>query len=37
MYNFHDCDFERIRKDYEKIIFEDLKLYVNGVSGETFF
>ncbi|KAM5329668.1 thymic stromal lymphopoietin, partial [Glossophaga mutica] len=31
-YNFRDCDFERIRKDYENIIFEDLKLYVNGTT-----
>ncbi|XP_045693865.1 thymic stromal lymphopoietin [Phyllostomus hastatus] len=31
-YNFHDCDFERIRKDYENIIFKDLKLYVNGTT-----
>ncbi|KAF6127992.1 thymic stromal lymphopoietin [Phyllostomus discolor] len=31
-YNFHDCDFERIRKDYENIIFKDLKLYVSGTT-----
>lgn len=36
-YNFSNCDFEKIQKDYENIIFPNLYDYMNKVSEETFF
>lgn len=35
-YNFTDCDFQEIKKEYRKFIFSDLKSYINGVSKATF-
>lgn len=36
-YNFTDCDFEKIRKKYQEVIYQALEKYMNGVSEETFF
>ena len=35
-YNFTDCDFEKIRKKYQEVIYQALEKYMNGVSKETF-
>lgn len=34
-YNFTDCDFEKIRKKYQEVIYQALEKYMNGVSEET--
>lgn len=36
-YNFTDCDFEKIRKKYQEVIYHALDKYMNGVSEETLF
>lgn len=35
-YNFTDCDFEKIRKKYQEVIYQALEKYMNGVSEEAF-
>ena len=34
-YNFTDCDFGKIRKKYQEVIYQALNKYMNGVSEET--
>lgn len=36
-YNFTDCDFEKIKMDYQGVILIDLNSYMIGVSKETCF
>ncbi|XP_053078613.1 thymic stromal lymphopoietin [Acinonyx jubatus] len=35
-YNFTDCDFEKIRKKYQEVIYQALNKYMNGVKSTEF-
>ncbi|XP_008584296.1 PREDICTED: thymic stromal lymphopoietin [Galeopterus variegatus] len=35
-YNFSNCDFNKIRVEYDQIIFSDLKKYMNGTKSTQF-
>ncbi|XP_027958467.1 thymic stromal lymphopoietin [Eumetopias jubatus] len=35
-YNFTDCDFEKIRKKYQEVIYQALEKYMNGIKSTEF-